>query len=425
MPYLFTLIGIWRLGLFSRNKIYVGRFFAKRFFFVYLIFVSLFLTSYFLKKPLALFSFGSYSLPLQFTLLLLYTYLYLQHLCRKTEDTRLLLKKILISFTLPVSLFISIDLMLYFLGFRTAQTDVSIFTEKSSSVFGNLLGIDISRMHFILGGNHNNYALLIGGIFVISLLSLVLCSNSYKEKIYFIYTFVISFFCLLLADVRGVVLGITVSFFVLGMIRLLRFHRITQPAVLFPLVFSFVFPLVLPLLSQIGPDMLSSLSRDGDLADVLTFNNRTYFWEGCLRYLSDFSLSHLTGFGQAGHLSSGAYQEWDWIFSETVPHNMYFQAILDTGYVGLIFLALLFLKVVNTSHFLYKAGNKGILIITVYLLYFAYSGIFEPALGIYNHPHTTFFLCLTMVPGILKSHHRYYSSQSHEEINFSNSLTYA
>lgn len=403
IPFGLISLGIIRLGLFQKGRLFVGTVRNKGFFMSYGFFLLLLLVSYMRTYNASLSSLGTYTLPLQFLLLVFYTYLYFQYTFVSNTPLTLVVRRFLWLLILPSAIFIGIDLLLYFNG---VHVEAKTLGEKEvPSVIASLLGLNLQRAHFLLGGNHNNFALLMGGAFLTAIFYRILCAKQPKQRLLSTVAAVIIGFGLLIADVRGVFLGLVMAFTCYYLMSKLRWSTLPLLLALVPASLLLIYPSLQELASSGGADFVSGLSRRGSAADVFTFNNRTYIWAGCLEFLKDFELAHLLGYGQAGHLTSKAYLEWAWFFPRTVTHNLYLQYILDTGYIGFASLIIVLLMTISESLRLWRMGVEEALIPTSYVIYFVFSGTFEPSIGIYNHPNTTFFLLLVLYTGLLRNHY--------------------
>lgn len=393
-PYLFIALGIYQIGFTRRGQILTGRFLNRISLTVYLFFVLILVSSYARMENLSLNQLGTYTLPLLFLTLIWYAYYHAKAESAKLGSVGRLATQLMVATVFAFGLFITLDIGLYLSGIGGEVNHGNI---KSSSLLGSLIGLDVTRIHFLLGGHHNNYALLIAAVFLWS------TYFSFVEKLsgvvkYPMFALVgVSFFCMLIADARGVVLGLGAA---LGMaVVVTRFNwrlPFIIPMLVTPFVFSLLFPLAQALIMYLGDDSISALSR-GSSQDVLTFNNRTYIWMACQEFLSKFSFSHLIGYGQGGHLSSGALKQ-----IQNVAHNVYYQLILDIGYVGLFFMFLTLFCSVRDSLFLLKKSYKVSVAFIAYYTYFTFSSMFESGIGIYNHPYTSFFLLMLLWPILLK-----------------------
>jgi len=398
IPFLLVFLAFIRLSLFRRGKVYFGKGTKSTFVFVYISFFAVLMLSYVRNVYLSFTEIGAYTLPLQYTLIVAFTYLYFQRFSRNFTSNSELLRRSMLLIISPLIVFIFIDLCLYILGINAPASETGM--EPKASLIGGLVGIDVARTHFLLGGNHNNYALTIGGVFLFCLL-LSFNSTTYRQKLTFWLFCSFSAFCLLLTDVRGVVISLIIVLFLAYLVHKFAMSYLLYLFIIVPLLFTFFFDPLQDLLTSLGSDSISMLGRDGDAQDFLTFNNRTHIWRGALNFLADFEIVQLIGYGQVGHLSSQAYKEWDWIIPMAVTHNMYLQYILDAGYLGLVLLIIFLFYCLHMSIALYKSGYFEGLVFAAFFVYYAFSGTFEPALGTYNHPHTTLLLMTSLALGML------------------------
>ncbi|MEK6477321.1 O-antigen ligase family protein [Catalinimonas sp. 4WD22] len=400
LPYVLLIIGIIQHGFFNRGYFYIGRLVNHRSFLIYGIFLCILLLSFLRDSNNEMSQIGTYTTPLMYLLFVLYVYLFIVYYRKRTQDFQSFVKQIIFLIILATSLFISIDIMLYLLGVTSGGEGGETF-----SVVGSVLGLAIERINFVLGGHHNNFSLLIGDVIVLTLQALLLGLYAGSGKRILLVVVIVTGYALILADVRGVVLSIIISLAFVFLFKKLRVLQLLPSITFLPFLISIGFPLIQILLHS-NANSLAAFTRSGE--DIFTLNGRTYIWEGCLVALRSFDFHDLVGYGQVGHITSDAYLEWAWIFPGKVTHNMYFQYILDAGYLGL--LSLLGIIFITAKHALdlYRAGIKSSLVFLTFLIYFSFSGIFESAIGVYNHPHTTFFLLISAVVILLKNEYVVY-----------------
>lgn len=403
IPFVLTAFGIAQLGLFRKGRLYIGYIRNRPFFAVYATFLLLLLISYMRSYNNSFSELGTYTLPLQFLLLIIYTYLFIHRELDTDSSVADLSRQCFILLLAPTLALISIDLLLYLNGVNVEAKTLG--EQAVPSVMASMLGLNLQRAHFLLGGNHNNFALLMGGALLISLLFLTLYARYQKDRMLSYFAIAIVGFGLLIADVRGVFLGLILALAYWYAARLFRWRALPYVFIFVPLSLLLAYPFFQEIIKTVGASFIADLSRRGDASDIFTFNNRTYIWAGCLEFLSDFSLKQLVGYGQAGHLTSGAYIEWAWFFPKTVTHNLYLQYILDVGYVGFASLIAVLCMAVREGILLLKAGVKVGYIPLAYTVYFVISGIFEPSIGIYNHPNTMLFLLVLLFTGLIRNYH--------------------
>jgi len=403
IPFVLTAIGIAQLGFFQKGKLYIGYVRNRGFFVAYTFFLLLLLASYTRSYNSSFSELGTYTLPLQFLLLIVYTYLFFHHLSATESSVNNLARRSIMLLLVPSAAFVFIDITLYLNGIHVGVKASA--ESEAPSVMARMLGLDLRRAHFSLGGNHNNFALFMGGILLLALSFLVLYAQDQKHKLFNYFAIAVVGFALLVADVRGVFLGLVLSLGAWYAIKQFRWRTLPYTFIFIPLALLLAFPFFQEIMKLLGSSFITDLSRGGDASDVFTFNNRTYIWAGCLNFLADFEPAHLVGYGQAGHLTSGAYIEWAWFFPKTVTHNLYLQYILDVGYVGFIsLLAVLCISIREGILLLRKGIAVGVLPL-IYTVYFVISGTFEPSIGIYNHPNTMFFLLNLLFVGLIRNYY--------------------
>lgn len=401
LPYGFLALGIIQYGLFNKGRLYIGRLANRTSLLVYGVFLLILMLSFIRDSNTEISQLGTYTTSLQYLLFAFYVYLFIVYHRKKTDDLSIFNKQVIFLLIAAPALFIFLDVILYLVGIRTGEEN-HVNPAGGSSVLGNALGLAVDRTSFVLGGHHNNFSLLIGSvtIFTVQALLLGVYSGRIKKILYFII--IVAGYGLILADVRGVVISLIIALVSIFLFKRLNILRLLPIVVILPFFISVSFP-AFQLLLYSNADSLSAFARGGE--EIYTLNGRTYIWEGCLMALSNFELSDIMGYGQVGHITSDAYLHWAWIFPKKVTHNIYFQYIFDAGYIGLLSLLAILLVATKDALYLYRSGNKTSLMLLAYLIYFPFSGIFESAIGVYNHPHTTYFLLVSAIVFLLKNEH--------------------
>jgi len=402
IPLLMLGIGIFRYSMFRKYKIYVGSKLKSWSSLSYLAFIVVFALSVLRKSGDGATLVGNINQAIQYCLLVFFSYAFILYQFRaheRYEYDSVVSRTTLAIISVP-GLFVILDTFFYSLGFTGEKTDL----KGHKSVFSSLLGLDLDRTHFYLGGHHNNFAMTVGALMALVTLGIIFGSYKRKFNVWLWIIVIFGVFCLLLADVRGAIASIIVSVVIVVVVTKLRATRILPVLILLPFIFTFLTSPLLSFLSSFGDIFLSSLSRgEGEL---LTFNNRIYIWEACLEEITTFKIEHLVGYGQAGHAASGIEDRWAWILPGRVTHNIYLQSFLDFGYIGLILLITSVLFSLRDSIWMYNRGIKEGAIFIGFLLYFCYAGFSEVSIGLYNHPFTSIFLLLLLMPIIYKNFYK-------------------
>jgi hypothetical protein len=148
--------------------------------------------------------------------------------------------------------------------------------------------------------------------------------------------------------------------------------------------------------------LLSSSALSGDVEGRGSFasgSNRLYIWEPVFDSLGHFSIKQLFGFGAYGQISSGVAEGYAYLFQgyTVVPgtHNLMFQTILDTGYLGLVLLVAVFALTISS---LAGTQNKDLAVTNALLavmIYFVFIGFTEAVPTVYSiECHLLFLMVL-------------------------------
>ena len=398
LPLALLMLGIFHYGVHSRQKVYIGKVFNTFNFFLYVIFLLIFSFSFLRDSE------GESSLvakllyALQYTLFPLFIYLFIM---KNTLQRELdFLRRSIFYLIMGMSLFLVVELMLFSLGVGYSHGG------SKKAVLAAMLGLNVNRSAFLLGGHHNSFALYIGSTLSMAIFYLLFLSPRQKYKIALFIIIGIASFLLLVSDVRGVAFSIIIALVVIYSIRKILSIKLIPWLAFVPLAITLSIPTIQELLLTLGSDAIAQVSRKNN--DFLTFNNRTNIWLGLREGLSDFSLEHLVGYGQTGHISSGLYKFWLDVMPFRVTHNVYYQLIADIGYIGLAIFLLLIFRSLKDCIQLYTSGYKESIVLIGFIIYFIFASMFESSIGIYNHPQTSVFLVFVFLPILLKNANQYY-----------------
>lgn len=278
----------------------------------------------------------------------------------------------------PFILFIFLNLIIYVLGIKDESMDIG------EAIMLSYLGISIDRVKFILSPGINAYGTICG----IGLIFSLICFKFSKSGmiIAFLGGALVCFISLLLTDSRGPLIYSIFTFIVLS-----YYWKSLKPP---------KFLWMIPIISIIGPVLLLTLltllsstefaqylaRSSGDLA---TGNSRSIIWLISVSEFFNFKTSHIFGYGEYGHFSSGLSQNWAFVFgdqdgSELMhPHNTLLSVVLDYGYFGLFVFFVVQYIIVNAIKMSWVIDRFMSFILLGILLYFNLVGIGETMFGFY------------------------------------------
>ena len=278
--------------------------------------------------------------------------------------------------------FALINFLLWALNIKVKESIVLGDIVDKQAVLLSYLGINVDRVEFTLAAGFNNYAVIIGGLFTVSLF--LTYSRQYKRLAQF--SVLVSVITLLLIDSRASLFFPILVFFLVKLFRNKEvFSRLIPYFALLLLVGPIILVIVMPLLAELPA--LQSLSRNSE--ELATGNSRFFIWGICLGEFLQFKINHLYGYGDFGHFGSGLSSIWasffvTWENAEAkTPHSTLFGVLLDYGYLGLVTYIYVFYTVfkrVQANWHLLLLGNYTVFAFFVFTLLV---GITETLAGFY------------------------------------------
>lgn len=240
-----------------------------------------------------------------------------------------------------VLIFVFSNLLLYFSGVKRSWGDQFVVDYGSGqALMLKALGFSLDRVHFILSAGVNSYS----AIAALGLgLSVIIC----RFGVVWFLCVLSSVVSILLIDSRSAILycflALAVSW---AVVRFGLWRAGGLLAFLIPL-----FPLAINFLYLIAGAVFGGGGLSRADSDAESIGGRSLIWVVALNKFSDFSLAHIFGYGNAGQVASGISSGIGRLdeFSNYVNaeqhsmHNVYLQALVNYGYVGLfVFLVISF-----------------------------------------------------------------------------------
>jgi hypothetical protein len=233
----------------------------------------------------------------------------------------------LVAVALAPAVYCAVNVLMHLAGFTSNST--SLVIGEQDKLLG-LLGQSQTRIVPPLGSAVNSFGAVAGAGLAATLLMWRLTDVSRLLLASGIG------FCLygaLLTDSRSAIaLGLVMGLIAPALIR-------TRLAVIVPVLLLVSPAIILGFLGALDTTAIGTLfaRRAGDLA---TASNRSYIWTPVWHFIRHDSVGDLLlGYGQNGQVSSGASAGYAYLFNIPDPtqvstHNVIFQMVLDTGYLG-------------------------------------------------------------------------------------------
>lgn len=301
--------------------------------------------------------------------------------------------------------FISYILTIFLLNFFGVDNPVISDSAKveNHSRLALFFGFFINREILPFANGFNQIGIVAGLTFILSFIYLVHCKKSSDLLKTFLFAPVLlcSMYIIVVSDAK-------ISFFLSLLISFIFLlpTKITNSFLFVTLIF------ISPLLIYFLINFLSLLNNLFDLenihASVSSLSHRTEFWDETIMFLSEFNFNDLFGYGFFSHYNIGLSE----LFNDYTTgnrnikflnvHNNMLQTIIDFGYIGFLFIYLLFFVVFNK---LRKINTFEIKVAYISLIYLYIHGITESALNIYNREILFFFLCVFTATFMLKKNY--------------------
>jgi O-antigen ligase len=316
---------------------------------------------------------------------------------KKYLKTNSFLKTFLHSVYIPITIFLALNLLLFFLGLKRQGYEIG------NSILLSYLGVTISRVEFFLSVGINAYGVLVGVLFNMSLIGLWIVK---KHKKIFTIGLITSFISLLLTDSRGPFLYSVIIFLIIKFI----YFKSSKPKLLWLIPIIGLFG---PLLMLFTLELLSqtsfgaSLSRSPD--DLATGNSRAVIWALAISDFFVYKPQHIFGYGDFGHYTAGLSEDWAFVFGDKEgaefmhPHNTFISIALDYGYFGLLMITLFQFKILGIIKKIWSKHKNIAAILLGFVIYFNLVGIGETIFGFYYKNVIYVFFMINIFPFIIKS----------------------
>ncbi|MCK8492774.1 O-antigen ligase family protein [Spirosoma sp. RP8] len=297
----------------------------------------------------------------------------------------------------PLLFFLSINLFLFFLGFKASDYNIG------QAVILSYFGLAIERVEFFLSPGINAYGAVLGIAFNLSLIGFGIVKQ--KRNI-FLSGLIISLISLLLTDSRGaiifpVIIYCSIKFF---------FSNLKKPKLLWIVpIIGFVGPFLLlsTLLFLSQTDYGAVVSRSSE--DLATGNARSIIWGIAFNdFLAFKPEHHLFGYGEYGQYAAGLSQQWSYIFGDNEnaefmhPHNIFLSIALDYGYFGLIIFTLVQYSIIKAIIISWTSQREVSYLLLGNILYFNLAGITETMFGFYYQNIVYLFFMINLFAFILR-----------------------
>ncbi len=402
LPTCLVLYGVCRLAFVGEGSLYVGSHWNKKNLTVFFLYAFLFAVSIIRINGAGTNNdgmVGLFNTVIKQVLFVVYCYLYFCSEFRKELGFQQAAIRLIAVVLLTIAFDYSFWTLLYVFAHNSGE---SLAEVEYNFVLGRL-GISFEKKGIPITQAHpNSIGMYVGSVVaMLMVFFLVVDKKGIPRRLVNLLKVALGFGILFvfLVDSRGTLLN---SIFIIpsiiflcvktGKVRLLKYLVYLVP------LFPFFMLFVLSFLAQ--TDLVGQLSRqEGDLA---TGNNRSVIWDACVDELAAVKAVHFWGYGANGQVGADIDKYYSHIFGVrgVIVHNVFFQTVLDMGYLGtFVFMSMLFIAMRNAQK-LYQQGNGIAICLMAFFVYYLASGTTESTHGIYNQTYNTcmiIMVILTMV----------------------------
>lgn len=402
LPTCLVLYGVCRHAFIGEGSLYVGSHWDKKNLTVFFLYTFLFAVSIIRINTAGTNNdgmVGLFNTVIKQVLFVVYCYLYFCDEFRKGFD----FQKTAVKLIAVVMLTIAFDYSFWTLLYVFAHNSGGSMAEVEYNFILGRMGISFERKLIpIIQAHPNSIGMYVGSVVaMLMVFFLVVDKKGIPRRLVNLLKVALGFGILFvfLVDSRSTLLNsiliIPSIIFVCvktGKVRLLKYLVYLVP------LFPFLMLFVLSFLAQ--TDLVGQFSRqEGDLA---TGNNRSVIWDACVNELAAVKPVHFWGYGANGQIGADIDKYYSQFFNVKgmIVHNVFFQTVLDMGYLGtFLFMSVLFIAMRNAQK-LYQQGNGIAICLMAFFVYYLASGTTESTHGVYNQTYNTcmvIMVILTMV----------------------------
>ncbi|HVX49982.1 MAG TPA: O-antigen ligase family protein [Chitinophagaceae bacterium] len=320
----------------------------------------------------------------------------------KKLDSDTILKSFLYAVVLPYALFSAANFLLYFMGIRLLKS--SAFNGDivlSKAVMLSYFGINMKRIEFPFVNGFNSYAVYVGALLSITM---PLATLVKKHRLITRGSSIIFVATILCTDSRAALITpILITIF----LWFIRNKKDFSPGYRFLSLIIIVGPV---LFLSLVPFLISTLGLEAALSrssgDIESGNSRFLIWAICAAQFLAFKPMDIIGYGEFGHLGSGASKLWAYLFGSyndaelTNPHNTMFSLIFDYGYIGLLVYICIVWQCLGRLRLIWQHNRPMAFCLFSFMLYALVAGISEALGGMYEFNFMLVFYMIVLVINI-------------------------
>ena len=339
-------------------------------------------------------------------LFVLFCYLYFSKELKKGEDIGQNIVRVFTMFVLAIA----VDCLFWMSIYVFAHGSGGSLEEIEYNFILGLAGIQFEKKLIPIVAAHPNTMGMYCGATVAMLLVFFLCVDKSKVDRFSLRllqaALVAGGVFIFIVDSRGTLVNsiVLAPGIVYAAFRLRRTSWVKYVILLVP-VFPFIVLNLLSFLSDIG--LADQLARENE--NLATANNRSIIWDACVGELRDLKPQHFFGYGANGQVAAGIDVYYNFLFpvNGMIVHNVFFQTVLDMGYVGAcLYLLMLFIAMKNAQGLATMGYRIGLCFLAFFMCYLA-AGNTESTHGVYNHTYNFCVYAITMLAMVAYNEARY------------------
>jgi O-Antigen ligase len=267
-------------------------------------------------------------------------------------------------------------------------TSTASAVEVTSARLLGVFGVHLSRVMFPFSMGVNAFG-IVSGAAIVSAGGLYFISKGWQKAIAILLLLPTTLAATLMVDSRGALGAAVICLiivFVGGRLNLTRWWAALFSA---PFLAPIALMSIAGILDALG--LVALISRDSavDAGDALT-SSRAIIWTAFYNFQSDFSLSHLIGYGYYGQFTSGLSAEYSSVFGSSganlhTLHNGVMQILVDYGWVvGVSSFVLVYASGLRFASAISSGGQKQMMPIFGLLIYWWLQNSVEACTSIYR-----------------------------------------
>lgn len=281
---------------------------------------------------------------------------------------------------LPTSIYCIINLLLWAASINVSDSDS---TNIGQSMLLAKIGLNVTRVKFPLASGINSFSTVVGAVLTLAIPFFIYTKGRAIIGLVSIASMVI---VILLTDSRS---ALFYPFFIFILFHFSykkkAFKKSLNLLPYVPIIGPFILIITLQYIAS--SDAMSYFMRSD--TDLENGNSRVIIWSAAVLEFLQVKVIHLIGYGDYGHVASGASSQWSALFelwgnSDTMhPHNSTLAILFDYGYIGLATYLICLKNVVSVFKKPLRYPSLTSILTLSFILYLTLIGLSESFFGFY------------------------------------------